>query len=1055
MIRGKKINMELTEIDKIYHISDVHIRNLKRHKEYKIVFDRLIESIKLTLTKNSVIFLGGDIVHAKTDMTPELVQSVQEFFKQFADIAPTILITGNHDCNLNNKTRLDALTPIVNALNHKNLYYLKDSGVYQMADKTFVVMSVFDKPKDFIRSVDVKGSYKIALHHGAVNSAVTDIGFTLVNENVPVELFDGYDLVLLGDIHKPAQYLNREKTIAYPGSTIQQNHSEALDHGYLVWDTKTKQSEFIVIENDFCYYTVDIDNGSYEPLPEKLKRKQIRLRVRVQNTDTADLKKSIAKIKSEFQIEEISIQRINDFKSNKNRVQKINIGDVRDVEYQNELISKYLENKFALDDDILDGVRYVNRTVNSSLSHTELSRNVSWIPKRFEFSNMFSYGKDNVVDFTNMKGLYGLFAPNASGKSTFLDSITYCIFDKCSRASKASNVLNNRATSFSCKFQFELNGKDYFIERIATKGRHDHVRVAVNFYSVDDLGNQESLNGKERSETNSNIRSVLGTYEDFVLTTLSIQNNNSGFIDMDQRNRKDLLSQFLDINVFETLYDIANTDIKEVATLLKEYKKQDLETKLAEAISSISEHSKLYSELQKQKNQVESDIEKYNSKILELTSKVIPIDSSITDLDKLVNLKNSINSKIEVTNRKIDDIAIKIKDTEAVITSQTIQLGTYNIEDLKDKIKTLESLRSEEKTMLLRIERLKSDVSHKLEKMKKLEDLQYDENCQFCMNNIFVKDAIETKESINFDKIKGDELIRHLSSIRSQIEAFKGSQLELNEHNDLLQLNSTTNLNLSKLTQQLQTETELVNKSESLIVETDAKIEQYHKTKDSIALNNEISMEINSLKLELDFEKTQLRSIDQEILDTHSALSVAIRTKEQAEASIEKLKELIQQYKFYEYYLQAVSRDGVPYDLISTAVPYIEQEINNILSQIVDFNLMLDMDGKNINCHIVYDEENFWPIELTSGMEKFISSLAIRTALVNVSNLPRPNFLAIDEGFGVLDSDNMNSMFNLFDYMKTQFSFIMVISHIDSMRDIVDKLIEIVKSKGQSKIQFI
>jgi DNA repair exonuclease SbcCD ATPase subunit len=116
---------------------------------------------------------------------------------------------------------------------------------------------------------------------------------------------------------------------------------------------------------------------------------------------------------------------------------------------------------------------------------------------------------------------------------------------------------------------------------------------------------------------------------------------------------------------------------------------------------------------------------------------------------------------------------------------------------------------------------------------------------------------------------------------------------------------------------------------------------------------------------------------------------------------------------------------------------------------------MLDMDGKNINCHIVYDEENFWPIELTSGMEKFISSLAIRTALVNVSNLPRPNFLAIDEGFGVLDSDNMNSMFNLFDYMKTQFSFIMVISHIDSMRDIVDKLIEIVKSKGQSKIQFI
>jgi DNA repair exonuclease SbcCD ATPase subunit len=182
---------------------------------------------------------------------------------------------------------------------------------------------------------------------------------------------------------------------------------------------------------------------------------------------------------------------------------------------------------------------------------------------------------------------------------------------------------------------------------------------------------------------------------------------------------------------------------------------------------------------------------------------------------------------------------------------------------------------------------------------------------------------------------------------------------------------------------------------------------------------------------------------------------VAEKLKEKAEESIVKLKDLTQQYKFYEYYLQAVNRDGVPYDLITTAVPYIEQEINNILTQLVDFNLMLEMDGKNINCYIVYDQDNFWPIELTSGMEKFVSSLAIRTALINVSSLPRPNFLAIDEGFGVLDSDNLNSIFNLFDYLKSQFSFMLVISHIDSMRDVVDHLVEIVKTNGNSKIYYI
>ena len=59
-------------------------------------------------------------------------------------------------------------------------------------------------------------------------------------------------------------------------------------------------------------------------------------------------------------------------------------------------------------------------------------------------------------------------------------------------------------------------------------------------------------------------------------------------------------------------------------------------------------------------------------------------------------------------------------------------------------------------------------------------------------------------------------------------------------------------------------------------------------------------------------------------------------------------------------------------------------------------------------------------------MEKFIASLAIRVGLINVSNLPRPNFLAIDEGFGNLDSSNLNSIFRLFDYLKTEFDYIII-----------------------------
>ena len=115
----------------------------------------------------------------------------------------------------------------------------------------------------------------------------------------------------------------------------------------------------------------------------------------------------------------------------------------------------------------------------------------------FEFSNMFSYGKGNSVDFSNMKGAYGLFAPNAAGKSALLDAITYCLFDKCSRSSQARDVMNSEKTTFHCKLHFKIDGQDYFIERNGSKGlkgwKEGKYSVKVNFWTLDEQGNEVSL----------------------------------------------------------------------------------------------------------------------------------------------------------------------------------------------------------------------------------------------------------------------------------------------------------------------------------------------------------------------------------------------------------------------------------------------------------------------------------------------------------------------------------------------------------------------------------
>ena len=1047
------IDIGIENLDKIYHIADVHVRNVRRHKEYKLVFNRLCSYIKKTKTQNSLIYVAGDIVHAKTDMSPELINMVSEFFKNLADIAPTIIITGNHDCNLNNSYRLDALSPIVKALNHHNIYYLKDNGVYLVSGVHFNVMSVFNKPIDYIKADDFTGDYKIALHHGAVHNASTDAGFILSNTHVTTDLFKGHDLTLLGDIHK-LQYLDDEKTIAYPGSLIQQNHGEKLGHGILVWDLKTKKSEFVEIVNDYGYYTFEIDNGKITNPSDKVPLKP-RLRLKVKDTDSATLKRIIAKIKSKYKVQDISLQKINALNTTDAK-NKINFGNIRDVEWQNKVISEYLSDEYALDDELLDTIRHINRTIHSKLPTSTLTRNITWTPKKFEFSNMFSYGEDNVIDFTNMNGVYGLFAPNASGKSTLLDALAFTCFDRCSRTKKAAHVLNNKKSRFNCKFQFELGKYNYFIERIGKKNNRGHVKVNVNFWRVNKDGNEESLNGDQRDSTNKSIRQYLGSYEDFVLTALSLQNNNTGFIDKSQRERKELLSQFLDIDIFEQQYQIGHEEIRETAALIREYKRKDFSTNLVSADEIITQYTGSYEQMKVDKNEHEEMKTNLNDIIFTMTKELKKVDDTLNEPEIYVLQLKECDDEIKISIEERETQKELIKEQKKLIRETQQKINKIDENKLNQQITDLSDyqLNFNKRNHDLKVKQLK--IQHAQKMVSKLDKHEWDPECKFCMANPWLHETkqvadllpklIDEEQAITFDI---DDIGNKIADILDTKPKEKLAALSNMKH--ALGISNGT-----LITQEHYLETIKWNLKNLRTNRTE--VNSFHKKslkqKDNIKLNKNKNSEIFEIREEITTVNTELGQLHSNLLTLSGKLKMAEKSRQDAHDGINRLKDLEQQYKGYEYYQKAVYRDGVPYHLISKALPQIESEINNILNQIVEFTMILQTDGKNINAYIVYDDDNYWPLELTSGMEKFISSLAIRTSLINVSNLPRPNFLAIDEGFGVLDSDNLNSMHMLFDYLKSQFGFVLCISHIDAMRDIVDKLIEIKKVNGYSEIDF-
>ena len=1047
----EKVKVPFRKLKYIHHISDIQIRNLKRHREYEEVFEGLYKEVRKN-KNNAVAYIGGDIAHSKTDMSPELIDQLSRLFKNLADICPTIIIAGNHDCNLNNLNRMDCLTPIVDNLNHPNLHYLKRTGIYTCADTDFIVWDVWDKEKDYIKAKDVPGDKtKVVLFHGTVDKCETDLGFNLPSD-VKITKFKGYDLGLLGDIHK-RQHLNKEETISYCGSLVQQNHGEDIGKGYLLWDVPARKSKYIEIPNDYGYYTINIDNNTLPDLSD-LPNKP-RLRVRVSNTKPSELKKLMTKIQKMAKVQESVISRVDGLSTEKIRNNKINIGDVNSVDYQLQLISEYLNNNYFIDEEMMIKIKNILTELNTNIPDADVQRNIDWKLKKFEFENMFSYGENNVVDFTKLNGIIGMFAPNATGKSALLDSLCFCLFDTSSRAYKADNIINNSKTTMYCKVNFEIDGIDYFIEKRGKKNlRTGHVKVNVDFYLIDDSGERVSLNGDQRRTTQKNIQKVIGSFDEFILTTMSSQNNSTVFIDKTQKERKELLSQFMGLTIFDRLYTQAAEDIKEVDTLLKNFKKADYDTELASITQDLSLLEDKHKQFKSDERKVKKEIREVLSKIKEQTVRLKPIDTNVRDMTLLTEEKKKLDGLLYKVDEQTANTKTQVKTFALKQKDLNTRISQYEKDNVNEKYAKLEQLEEERDLFQIEIDKLKVEVRQKLDKIEKLGNLTYDEDCDNCMSNPFTLDAIETQKNLDKDKLLAQQYVSKKQKMEDRIQkmfkvrAYKGDLDSLMEQLSSLNLeetHTTTQLNLLE-----EKRTNIFNQLNSV----NSEIQKYHNHEKDILFNSQIESEVDNLQNQSDNLDYQLDTVSNKVKKLYADIKVLKTNEENINSNIKKVAKLEGDHQAYQYLLEAIRRDGVPYDLISKSLPTVEGAVNDILSQIVDFSIIFNMDGKVIDTHIVYDDDRVWPLELSSGMERFISSLAIRVGLINVSNLPRSNFLAIDEGWGTMDSENINSVYSLFQYLKTQFQFSMIVSHIDSMRDAVDTLLEVKKTSSHSNIIF-
>ena len=93
------------------------------------------------------------------------------------------------------------------------------------------------------------------------------------------------------------------------------------------------------------------------------------------------------------------------------------------------------------------------------------------------------------------------------------------------------------------------------------------------------------------------------------------------------------------------------------------------------------------------------------------------------------------------------------------------------------------------------------------------------------------------------------------------------------------------------------------------------------------------------------------------------------------------------------------------------------------------------------------------PIEMGSGAEKTLAAMAIRLALLSVSSLPKSDIFILDEPGTSLDAENMDGFTSILELVKMYFKTVILVSHLDSLKDCVDMQITIDKQDGYAFVQ--
>ncbi|MFA5177418.1 MAG: metallophosphoesterase [Candidatus Omnitrophota bacterium] len=238
------------------------------------------------------------------------------------------------------------------------------------------------------------------------------------------------------------------------------------------------------------------------------------------------------------------------------------------IEMQNDLIVDKLRATHAdIDRETVDAVLALHAEVMTQASEESAPGRGSsaprWTIDYLEWENLFCYANGNFINFDGMTGLVGLVADNRRGKSAVIDIMCLILFNHALRGSAMTTIRRGQPGAYMhCIWHTTETGsricKYELTRRWNLRGHNDML------YMID--GANKTCD--TITKTYELVAQTIGTFEDFVATSLVPQYDGETFISATDTGKREMLTRVIGLDVIDSAMDIAKSRIRELGATI-------------------------------------------------------------------------------------------------------------------------------------------------------------------------------------------------------------------------------------------------------------------------------------------------------------------------------------------------------------------------------------------------------------------------------------------------------------------------------------------------------